>query len=148
MLCRARSVPYQRLFPAVPLAMVPSLSTSRISALRICAPALARRIVCKQGRTRLLSTSTATYQASVVPSPRPYTFHLGASWAGKPEDPTLAPKVPFPPDTLIGSWRDKMLDRKKRAKSVDAGEDFFFIQEVRIVTICVGKACIHTTRPH
>lgn len=127
-------VPPQRLFL---VAMVPSLSTSRTS-LRVCAPALARRIIWKQGRTRLLSTSTSTYQASVVPSRRPYTFHLGASWAGKPEDPTLAPKVPFPPDTLIGSWRDKMLDREKRAKSIDAGEDFFFIQEVRVVLSCIG----------
>jgi len=38
--------------------------------------------------------------------------------------------VPFPPDTLVGQWRDKMLSHPKAAKSVDAGEDFFFIQEV------------------
>jgi protein phosphatase PTC7 len=40
-------------------------------------------------------------------------------------------KIPFSADSTIGSWRDKMLSRPKAVKGVDAGEDFFFVQEVR-----------------
>ena len=39
-------------------------------------------------------------------------------------------KAAFPPDTLIGTWRDKTLSRPKAVRSRDAGEDFFFVQEV------------------
>ncbi|KAJ3545167.1 hypothetical protein NMY22_g2549 [Coprinellus aureogranulatus] len=63
---------------------------------------------------------------------RPYEFHIGCSYAGKPEDPTeKLRKVPFPPDTLIGGWRDKMLAWPKSVPFRSAGEDFFFVQEVR-----------------
>lgn len=63
--------------------------------------------------------------------PRPYTFHIGASWAGKAEEQTRLKKVPFPADGLLGTWRDQTLARPKAVKSQDAGEDFFYIQEVR-----------------
>ncbi|KAH6918592.1 phosphatase 2C-like domain-containing protein [Coprinopsis sp. MPI-PUGE-AT-0042] len=83
-------------------------------------PALARQILRKHR-----NYATTTIQ-------RPYTFHIGASWAGKPEDPVIkASKVPFPSDTVIGAWRDKMLSRPKHVRSQDAGEDFFFVQEMR-----------------
>lgn len=86
-------------------------------------PAFARRIVRKGTHFRCYTGT---------PTQRPYTFHIGASWAGKPEDPVIAAsKVPFPSDTLVGSWRDKMLSRPKHVRSKDAGEDFFFVQEVR-----------------
>lgn len=76
--------------------------------------------------TRTLSTSTTL--------PRPYTFHIGASWAGKVDrDLDKRFKIPFSPDGPIGSWRDKMLSRPKAVKSLDAGEDFFFVQEVRLI---------------
>lgn len=83
-------------------------------------PSLVRQILRKTHRFRSLATL----------APRPYTFHIAASWAGKVEDHRIR-KVPFPPDTPIGSWRDKMLSRPKSAyNNNDAGEDFFFIQEV------------------
>ncbi|TFK29931.1 protein serine/threonine phosphatase 2C [Coprinopsis marcescibilis] len=86
-------------------------------------PPLARHIAQKASLTRRYSTTVAK---------RPYTFHIGASWAGKAEDPVIAAnKVPFPSDTLVGSWRDKMLARTKNVRSKDAGEDFFFVQEMR-----------------
>lgn len=72
---------------------------------------------------------------------RPYTFHIGASWAGKPEyEPSQPFKIPFPSDTLIGTWRDKMLSKKKAVKSADAGEDFFFVQEVSITFLSFSKS--------
>ena len=86
-------------------------------------PALYRQIVRKSNRI------SRTYTTSVVH--RPYTFHIGASWAGKPEDPGDPRKVPFPEDTLVGGWRDKMLSWPKHFPSTSAGEDFFFVQEVR-----------------
>ncbi|TFK42590.1 phosphatase 2C-like domain-containing protein [Crucibulum laeve] len=76
---------------------------------------------------------------STHPNPRPYTFHIGASWAGKPNEPHQRPKVPWPADGLIGSWRDRTLARPNRTTtSKDAGEDFFFIQEMRNQSILEG----------
>jgi hypothetical protein len=102
-------------------------------AFRIYRPSLARQIARRTPRARFLTTSSPTgpQPEPTLLTQRPYTFHIGVSWVGKPQDPNLMKKVPFPPDTLIGSWRDKMLQWPKKAKSVDAGEDFFFVQEVR-----------------
>ena len=91
---------------------------------------LGRHILSKTPRLRLRSYSSSS---SIPPihattSPRPYTFHIGASWAGK-SDP-MRIKTAFPPDTVIGTWRDKTLSRPKAVRSRDAGEDFFFVQEV------------------
>jgi protein phosphatase PTC7 len=33
---------------------------------------------------------------------------------------------------VVGAWRDRTLSRPKMVKSDDAGEDFFYIQEVRL----------------
>jgi protein phosphatase PTC7 len=66
-------------------------------------------------------------------APRPYKFYIGASWAGKPPEP--GPKrlqVPFASDSLVGAWRDKTLARPKTVLSKDAGEDFFYVQEVSL----------------
>lgn len=77
------------------------------------------------------TTTDASLHLPHEAHPRPYSFHIGASWAGKPEHMAIMHKVPFPADTLVGSWRDKTLSRKsKTVRSVDAGEDFFFVQEV------------------
>lgn len=93
---------------------------------------LGRHIPSKTARLRLRSYSTSS---SIPPihaptSPRPYTFHIGASWAGKRDNDPMRKKAAFPPDTVIGTWRDKTLSRPKAVRSRDAGEDFFFVQEV------------------
>ncbi|TEB36336.1 hypothetical protein FA13DRAFT_1752913 [Coprinellus micaceus] len=81
------------------------------------------------------SRSLNRFQANRIASARhhvkrPYEFHIGCSYAGKPEDPTdKLRKVPFPEDTLIGGWRDKMLAWPKGVPFNTAGEDFFFVQE-------------------
>jgi hypothetical protein len=95
------------------------------SLMKVYSPNLARNILRKTSRSRPRFYS---YSSSISP-PRPYTFHIGASWAGKRDDnPQI--KVAFPPDTLIGMWRDKTLSRPKAVRSQGAGEDFFFVQEV------------------
>ncbi|CAA7271708.1 unnamed protein product [Cyclocybe aegerita] len=135
--------------------LTPMVPRSLASAFRTYRPALARQIIKRAPRpTRLRlyatrpsssSTSPSTYTRTGFPEPaqpptpptpphRPYTFHIGASWAGKPADPMYQmpkEKVPFPPDTLIGAWRDKTLTRPRSVRSADAGEDFFFVQEMR-----------------
>ncbi|KAA1471182.1 protein serine/threonine phosphatase 2C [Dentipellis sp. KUC8613] len=69
--------------------------------------------------------------------PRPYRFHIGASWQAKPPDPpskrhTMANTTqPFPPDSPIGKWREKTLSRPKAGSSKSAGEDFFYIEDMR-----------------
>ncbi|KAF9264688.1 protein serine/threonine phosphatase 2C [Marasmius fiardii PR-910] len=79
--------------------------------------------------------------ANFVPtntSTRPYRFHIAASWAGKPETARVGVNmisVPFPPESVIGRWRDLTLRsegrKRKRWLANDAGEDFFFVQEMR-----------------
>lgn len=93
------------------------------SLMNIHSPILARNISSKNSWSRLRFYSS-------IPPRRPYTFHIGASWAGKREDNLKRIKAAFPPDTLIGTWRDKTLSRPKAVRSQDAGEDFFFVQEV------------------
>ncbi|EED84184.1 predicted protein [Postia placenta Mad-698-R] len=55
---------------------------------------------------------------SVSSLPRPYRFHVGASWAGKPPDPQARriKTKPFRADSEVGSH---------------VGEDFFYVQEMR-----------------
>lgn len=90
--------------------------------------AMCRLIARKSARAGLPSSSR--HVSSML---RPYKFHIGASWAGKPPDrdrKTLKTE-PFAADSVIGAWRDKTLSRPKAASSKDAGEDFFYVQEVR-----------------
>ena len=94
---------------------------------------LGRHILSKTPRSRLRfysNFSIPQIHPTTPPTPRPYTFHIGASWAGKPDDDSKKIKASFPPDTIIGTWRDKTLSRPKAVRSRDAGEDFFFVQEV------------------
>ena len=93
---------------------------------------LGRHILSKTPRSRLRFYSSSPSIPPIHPttSPRPYTFHIGASWAGKLDDDLKRIKAAFPPDTVIGTWRDKTLSRPKAVRSRDAGEDFFFVQEV------------------
>ena len=93
-------------------------------------PALARQILRRVRPSTLLtrfnasvttsgpsaesSDGTAKNATKTLPQ-RPYTFHIGASWAGKPEYPTYGlKKVPFPSDSLIGLWRDQTLSRNSK----------------------------------
>lgn len=79
------------------------------------------RPTCQRASSRLLSS-------------RPYKFHIGASWAGKPPEP--GPKqlhIPFASESVIGAWRDKTLSRPKAVRSKDAGDDFFYVQEVSLL---------------
>ncbi|KAJ3936848.1 MAG: phosphatase 2C-like domain-containing protein [Lentinula lateritia] len=78
---------------------------------------------------------------SLVYPHRPFTFHIATSWAGKPSmgDDRVTDDQPFPLESPIGRWREVMLDRdiglkkKRRGKDwvQDAGEDFFYVQEMR-----------------
>lgn len=86
---------------------------------KVYSPALVREI-CRKSRAHPMSSV----------SRRPYTFHIGASWAGKTKTGPML-HVPWPADGLVGAWRDKTLVRSHSPKARDAGEDFFFIQEVR-----------------
>ncbi len=98
--------------------------------------AFQREIARRSTAKNVLSERAQTTQAlsPATRTSRPYAFHIGASWAGKVNrDFDQSFKVPFPGDSLIGSWRDKLLSRPKAVKSIDAGEDFFFVQEVRSV---------------
>ena len=90
------------------------------------------RLIARRSRYPLIISSR---NASSLP--RPYKFHIGASWAGKPADPGINPKqlqAPFSAESTIGSWRDSTLSRPKIVTSKDAGEDFFYIQEVSVVS--------------
>ncbi|KAL4067619.1 phosphatase 2C-like domain-containing protein [Scleroderma citrinum] len=70
---------------------------------------------------KFLSTST-----------RPFTFHIGASWAAKSPDPKVTRfHTPFPTDSCIGKWRDGMLTLRQNNLSKDAGEDFFYVTDMR-----------------
>jgi len=85
---------------------------------KVYRPALVREI-CRKSRARQMSSAS-----------RPYTFYIGASWAGKAKTGPML-HVPWPADGLVGAWRDKTLVRSHSPKARDAGEDFFFVQEMR-----------------
>lgn len=107
---------------------IPNRASAYSSALQ---REIARRSARNVASSRAKAARNLSTTADIL---RPYTFHIGASWAGKvTRDVDKKLKVPFPADGLIGSWRDKMLSRPKSVKSVDAGEDFFFVQEVRFI---------------
>ncbi|CAL1704761.1 unnamed protein product [Somion occarium] len=79
----------------------------------------------KNARLRYLSTSAL---------PRPFRFHVGASWAGKQPDTQQrrVKTLPFPKDSEIGAWRDQTLSRPKASSSGrHIGEDFFYVQDMR-----------------
>jgi hypothetical protein len=83
------------------------------------------------------TTSSRRQFASAPPvqpttPPRPFTFHVGLSFIGKPvtsEDPPPISK-PFPHDHPAVTFRDKMLRWPKEVPSDEAGHDFFFVQDV------------------
>jgi protein phosphatase PTC7 len=97
------------------------------------------RLLTQRSTCQLVSVSqranrpiTRTFSSTRPGSPpsRPYQFHFGASWAAKPPEKSRI-HVPFSPDTTVGRWRDGMLGKWRYVTSRDAGEDFFFVTEVR-----------------
>lgn len=92
--------------------------------------------------------SSPKYARSYSSAPRPYCFHVGASWAGKPHDPR-GPRVktaPFSPDSPVGRWRDVTLSRPTEVGAgAHVGEDFFFVQDVSL-SLCSG--CPRHRRHH
>ncbi|KAJ7765515.1 phosphatase 2C-like domain-containing protein [Mycena maculata] len=75
--------------------------------------------------------------------PHPYSFHIGASFAPKPPIRFAGekPRVPFPSDGIIGSWRDRMLAQPKAVPTKECGEDFFFHVHMRNKSgVCLGVA--------
>ncbi|KAJ7833470.1 phosphatase 2C-like domain-containing protein [Mycena leptocephala] len=69
------------------------------------------------------------FSSSVYTPAHPYSFHIGASFAPKPPIRKFVgekPKVPFPSDGIIGSWRNSMLSHPKAVPTKECGEDFFF----------------------
>ncbi|KAI0065346.1 protein serine/threonine phosphatase 2C [Artomyces pyxidatus] len=64
--------------------------------------------------------------------PRPYRFHISASWHGKtPPSPPSKGNEAFSLDSSIAIWRDHMLSSQRAGFTKDAGEDFFYIQDMR-----------------
>lgn len=96
-------------------------------------PTLARRR-CPYTTSVVLSTR----RMSSSPTARPYYFHVGASWAGKPDEQPRWPRrrarmSGFGPDTDIGRWTRKSLAQfTSAARERSPGEDFFYVQEVRL----------------
>ncbi|TFL07583.1 phosphatase 2C-like domain-containing protein [Pterulicium gracile] len=63
---------------------------------------------------------------------RAYTLHIAASWAGKPVDAqTKQHAKPFASTSEIGAWRDQTLAANNSLGVADAGEDFFYIEQMR-----------------
>ncbi|KZT11357.1 protein serine/threonine phosphatase 2C [Laetiporus sulphureus 93-53] len=65
--------------------------------------------------------------------PRPYRFHVGANWAGKPPEPQTRrfKTKPFPPESEIGHWRDEIMSKYHSSTGTHIGEDFFYVQDMR-----------------
>ncbi|KAF7313486.1 Protein phosphatase [Mycena chlorophos] len=99
------------------------------------------RTLCRRRRPSLVSLQR--YSSSYA-APHPYSFAIGASFAPKPIPSRYRadrPRVPFPDDSIIGSWRNKMLSRPKRVPTKECGEDFFFHNSMRNGSgVCFGVA--------
>lgn len=122
------------------LSLVRCISLSSSSSSRLSRPSLFS-LVYRQSRRRSphrrkLTSSARTLDASDpalhASPPRPFTFHVGASFIGKPasNDDPPAKSQPFPPTHPVVAFRDKMLAWKREVPSEEAGHDFFFVREV------------------
>lgn len=80
------------------------------------------------------SSVLRTFLHTASNMPRPYRFHVCASWLSSPPEHGMKKRsVPFPADSPIGIWRDISLTWPRPGKSKTPGEDFFYVQEVRIL---------------
>lgn len=93
------------------------------------------------GRIPLLSPPSIYSVSSVLRTcrrtastmPRPYRFHVCANWLSAPLEHGMRKRsVPFPADSPIGVWRDLSLTWPRPGGSRTPGEDFFYVQEVRV----------------
>lgn len=79
---------------------------------------------------------------------RAYTLHIAASWAGKPVDAqTKQHAKPFASTSEIGAWRDQTLAANNSLGVADAGEDFFYIEQVRGGTLRGWNPLIQPSLP-
>ncbi|KDQ14074.1 hypothetical protein BOTBODRAFT_33185 [Botryobasidium botryosum FD-172 SS1] len=64
--------------------------------------------------------------------PRPYKIHMGVSYAGKPpfEDEADMSRS-FPNEHPIAKWRDRLLKWPKGLPTTGAGQDFFYVQNMK-----------------
>lgn len=83
-------------------------------------------------KRKLVPFNSTTRHSSTSALPRPFRFHVGASWAGKPPDAQhkRLKTISFPKDSPIGKWRDKVLSWPKDRPERHIGEDFFYVQDV------------------
>ncbi|KAG8217509.1 phosphatase 2C-like domain-containing protein [Butyriboletus roseoflavus] len=95
---------------------------------RLLRPSASRRV---PHHTTPLWSLSLRFNSTVA---RPFKFHLGVSWAAKPPDPKLTRfHTAFSVDSQLGKWRDAMLAHPKHSLSKNAGEDFFFHTEARLL---------------
>jgi protein phosphatase PTC7 len=82
--------------------------------------------------TDLSNMSLPRHSRFMSSLPRPYRFHVGASWAGKPVHPRdkQVNTKPFADNHPIALWRDHVLSRPNGGGGKHIGEDFFYVQEV------------------
>lgn len=109
----------------------PSL-TPALSARRTFASA-PRLTSSTSSSSSLNSVSSSTSSMDVSTPPRAFTFHVGASFIGKPktsEDGPQAISKPFPPEHPVVAFRDRNLAWPREVPSEEAGHDFFFVQQV------------------
>jgi len=81
---------------------------------------------------RRVARITATTRRCYTTTQRPFKFHVGVSFLGKPQqrDDKYTQGQVFPNGPLK-EWRDHALGWNKGLLSTSAGHDFYFVQEVR-----------------
>lgn len=80
----------------------------------------------------------ARYSTTTQVYPRPFKYHVGISFAGKAADAELRvarQNGRFSETSPIGQWRDLQTNVKKDVDSKDAGQDFFYVQQVTAYTM-------------
>jgi hypothetical protein len=110
-----------------------------IATLLLLSPSMFARSIARPLAARVGTTTRC--MSTVL---RPFRFHVGASWAGKPPEPmpsrrrrkgASSPREQqqgFAPDSNIGRWRTSMLSRfAVGAKGRELGEDAFYVGDVR-----------------
>lgn len=133
---RSREVYQPSFFSSPHFTRTTTLFTSHLMRLPSLLPALAH-----VSRTHATPNAHLTLQscrrAMSTALPRPYRFHIGASWTGKPVHPRARKSymTPFSADSEIGLWRDHVLSRPNGGMGPHIGEDFFYVQEVRPASV-------------
>jgi len=81
---------------------------------------------------RIVARITATTRRCYSTTQRPFKFHVGVSFLGKPQqrDDKYTQGQVFP-DGPLKEWRDNALTWSKGLLSTSAGHDFYFVEPVR-----------------